>query len=295
MKVAIIILNYNSEEDTIKYVQAIKEYKILDKIVVVDNKSITENAFEKLEKLKSDKTDVIQSDKNGGYSYGNNYALKYLDEKQEKYDYIIISNPDVSVTENAIVECVNKLEEKEDVAVVAPRMHDKENKPIRRSSWKIRTPRLDMIHSTRLLEILFYKKLRKGEYSNEEYKNSELEVKAISGAFFVIKYDIFKKVNYFDDNVFLFYEEDILSSKIKQLGYKILSLNNIKFIHYESKTINKTHSYYRRIKQLYKSKMYYQKKYNKVNKVQEIIFKILNIFRILELIIEIPIRKLLKK
>ena len=30
MKVAIIILNYNSEEDTIKYVQAIKEYKILD-------------------------------------------------------------------------------------------------------------------------------------------------------------------------------------------------------------------------------------------------------------------------
>lgn len=295
MKVAIIILNYNSEDDTIKYIETIKDYEIINKIVVVDNKSTTENAFEKLLSLKNDKIDVIQSDKNGGYSYGNNYALKYLDEKQEKYDYIIISNPDVSVTENAIVECVNKLEEKEEIAVVAPRMFDVENKPIRRSSWKIRTPKLDMIHSTRLLEILFYKKLRNGEYSNEEYENPELEVEAISGAFFVIKSEIFKKINYFDDNVFLFYEEDILANKIKKIGYKILSLNNINFIHYESKTINKTHSYYRRIKQLYKSKMYYQKEYNKINKFQEIIFKILNIFRILELIIEIPIRKLLKK
>ena len=174
-------------------------------------------------------------------------------------------------------------------------MFDKENKPIRRSSWKIRTPILDMIHSTRLLELLFYKKLRKGEYNNEEYKKSELEVEAISGAFFVIKYEIFKKINYFDDKVFLFYEEDILANKIKKIGYKILSLNNINFIHYESKTINKTHSYYRRIKQLYKSKMYYQQEYNKITKFQEIIFKILNVFRILELIIEIPIRKLLKK
>lgn len=294
MKVAIIILNYNSEDDTIKYVETIKEYEILNKIIVVDNKSTNNSAFEKLLSLKNDKIDVIQSDKNGGYSYGNNYGLKYLEEKEE-YDYIIISNPDVTVTQEAINECINKLEEKENVAIVAPRMFDKENKPIRRSSWKIRTPKLDMIHSTRLLEILFYKKLRNGEYNNEEYKKSELEVETISGAFFVIKFEIFKKINYFDDNVFLFYEEDILASKIKQLRYKILSLNNINFIHYESKTINKTHSYYRRIKQLYKSKMYYQKEYNKINKLQEIIFKILNIFRILELIIEIPIRKLLKK
>ena len=295
MKVAIIVLNYNTEEDTKKYVNQIKDFEILNKIVVVDNKSTTENAFEKLLELKNDKIDVIQSDKNGGYSYGNNYALKYLEKDNENYDYIIISNPDININEEAIRECINKLEERKDVAIVAPRMFDKDNKPIRRSSWKIRTPKLDMIHSTRLLEILFYKKLRKGEYSDVEYKNSELEVEAISGAFFAIRYDIFKQINYFDEKVFLFYEEDILSSKIKKLGYKILSLNDIKFIHYESKTINKTHSYYKRIKQLYKSKIYYQKKYNNINKFEEIIFKILYIFRIIELLIEIPIRKLLRK
>ena len=295
MKVAIVILNYNSEEDTIKYVESIKEYKNLNKIIVVDNKSTNEGAMAKLKILENEKVEVIQSDKNGGYSYGNNYALRYLDNKNEKYDYIIISNPDVSVTEEAINKCISILNENKEVAIVAPRMLDKENKPIRRSSWKIRTPKLDMIHSTRLLEILFYKTLRNGEYSNKEYENEKLEVEAVSGAFFVIKKEIFKQIGYFDEEVFLFYEEDILSKKIKELGYKVLSLNNINFVHYESKTINKTHSYYKRIKQLYKSKMYYQKKYNRINKFQETIFKVLNVCRHIELLVEIPIRKLLKK
>ena len=147
------------------------------------------------------------------------------------YDYIIISNPDVSVTEDAINKCIEVLNKREDVAIVAPRMFDKENKPIRRSSWKIRTFGLDVVHSTRILEILFYGVLRKGEYTEKEYEASQLEVEAIAGSFFVIKKEIFKKIGYFDDNVFLFYEEDILSKKIKELGYKVLSLNDINFIH----------------------------------------------------------------
>ena len=38
MKTAIIILNYNSKEDTIRFVNEIKDFKVLDKIIVVDNK-----------------------------------------------------------------------------------------------------------------------------------------------------------------------------------------------------------------------------------------------------------------
>ena len=104
-----------------------------------------------------------------------------------------------------------------------------------------------------------------------------------------------KKYGFFDDNVFLFYEEDILASKIKRLGYESYSLNNVKFIHYESQTIGKTFSYYKKVKQLFKSKMYYHRKYNNINFFQIVMFYLLNICRKLELLVEIPVRKILGK
>lgn len=295
MKVAIVIVNYNDVEDTIKYVNTISSYNVINRIVVVDNLSTTIDAFENLKSLENEKVKVIQSEKNGGYDYGNNIGIKYLDSLGEEYDYIIISNPDISVTEDAINKCLKTLESDENIAVVAPRMYNKDDKPIRRSSWKMRTFLLDVVHSTRVLELLFYKVLRNGEYTEKDYQNELLEVEAISGAFFIIKNKILREIGLLDENVFLFYEEDILAKQLKDKGYKTISLNSEKFIHYESQTIGKTFNYYKKMRQLFISKMYYHKEYNNINTIQAIIFHILNICRKIELLIEIPARKLLGK
>ena len=291
MKTAIIILNYNSEDDTLRYVNEIKDFKVIDTIIVVDNCS--EKGTKKLEVLEKEvpKMTLIKSEKNGGYSFGNNLGIKSL---KEKYDYLIISNPDISIKEDAINKTIDVLKNNEKIAMAAPRMLDANGVPVRRSSWKIRKPGIDMANSTRLTEVLFHWVFKKGEYSVEDFKNKMLKVEAISGAFFIIKYDILEKCDFFDKNVFLFYEEDILATKIKNLGYEVYSLNDINFTHFESKTIDKFFSYFNKIKQLQRSKMYYQKKYNKINVFQVCIFEILNLFRKIELLIEIPIRKMMK-
>lgn len=295
MKVAVIIVNYNDVDDTEKYVNTITKYECINRIVVVDNKSTATGTFETLKKLESEKVKVIQSEKNGGYNYGNNFGIRYLESLKEEYDYYIISNPDISVTEEAIKHCLEVIENDSQIGIIAPRMFNKDNNPIRRSSWKMRTFWLDVVHSTRVLEMIFYKVLRNGEYSNKEYETEKLEVEAISGAFFVIKSNVLKEINMFDENVFLFYEEDILAKKLVEKNYKTISLNTEKFIHYESQTIGKTFNYYKKMRQLFVSKMYYHKNYNKINLLQIVIYHILNICRKLELLIEIPVRKLLKK
>lgn len=295
MKVAVIIVNYNDAEDTKKYVNTISKYEIINRIVVVDNLSTTAGTFDKLKELENEKVKVISSDKNGGYDYGNNFGVKYLQSINEKYDYIIISNPDIEITETAIKHCLEVIDNDKKIGVIAPRMFDKENKPIRRSAWKMRTFGLDVVHSTRLLEMIFYKILRSGEYSTKEYEKELLEVEAISGAFFIIRSNVLEEINLLDENVFLFYEEDILAKKLKEKGYKTISLNSEKFIHFESQTIGKTYSYFKKKKELYKSKIYYHKTYNKINIMEHIIFIILQFVRDIELLIEIPIRKFLGK
>lgn len=295
MKVALIVLEYNDAEETVKYVEKVSKYEIIDKIVVVDNHSTYENVMDILKTQESSKVTILQTEKNGGYSYGNNFGLKYLEDSNEKYDYVIISNSDIDIEEKAILKCIDVLNQDEKAGVAAPRMYNTQNNPIRRNSWKMRTFWLDVIHSTRILEVLFYKKLRSGEYSSSDYSQELTQVECISGAFFVAKYKALKEVGKFDENVFLFYEEDILGHRMKEKGYKIYSVNSEKFIHYESQTIGKIFSYYSKMKQLYKSKMYYQKRYNNINWWKIVIFQILNILRKIELIFEVPIRKLLKK
>lgn len=295
MKVAVLIVNYNDEEDTIKYVTTIEKYDIINRIVVIDNLSTNEGTFNSLLKLESSKVKVIQSDKNGGYDYGNNFGFKYLEKNNENYDYIIISNPDIEVSQKAIAHSLEIIESDKKIAVIAPRMYNKYYKPIRRSSWKARTFFLDTVHATRSLEILFYIILRNGEYSKDDYSKEILEVEAISGAFFIIRSDVFKEIGMLDENVFLFYEEDILAKELMQRGYKTVSLNSEKFIHYESQTIGKSLSYYKKMQQLFESKMYYHKKYNNINRCQIIFYHLLNFCRKVELLFEIPIRKLLKK
>lgn len=296
MKVAAIVVNYNDVEDTENYIKNISNYKAIDRILVVDNMSTTENAFSRLKSLEeNNKVKVIQSEKNGGYNYGNNFGMKYLESLNEKYDYYIISNPDIEITEDTIKKCLKEIQKDEKIAVIAPRMFNKENKPIRRSSWKVRTFWLDVVHSTRILELLFYKVLRNGEYSNKEYEQEKLEVEAISGAFFIIRSNVIKEIGFFDENTFLFYEEDILAKKLLKENLKTICLSKEKFIHYESQTIGKTFSYYKKMLQMYKSKMYYHKTYNNINIIQKFIFLLLFLVRNIELIIEIPMRKILKK
>ncbi|MBR1884087.1 MAG: glycosyltransferase family 2 protein [Clostridia bacterium] len=294
MKTAVIVLNYNDYETTSEYIENIKDYSAIDKIVIVDNNSPL-NDYEKLINYRSSKVEVIKSDKNGGYAYGNNYGVRYLNKKYgaNYFDTFIISNPDVYVENDVIEKCNKVLHSERSYAVVAPRMHF-ENKIARRSAWKKRSFFIDIANSTRVNELILRKVMRMGEYTKKDFEKEKLKVFAIAGSFFLIKSQVFNSINGFDENTFLFFEEDILSSKLESKGYDVLSLNNYKFIHYDSKTIGKLMNMFKKQKILFKSRKYYHKNYNHVSNTLLHVFDILYIFRCIELVIELPILKLQK-
>lgn len=296
MKNAIIILCYNDSKNTINYVNSILEYNILDKIIVVDNNS-KEDEAKKLECLKniSNKLEVIRTSSNGGYAYGNNVGLKYLDEKcSDDFDYVIISNPDVFVEENSIVKTIDYMNKNKNVAIASPRMNFVTG-PARRAAWKKRTFAIDIAGSVRINEFLLYPLLKKGEYTKKDYGKEVLKVDNVAGSFFVADFNKFKEVGFFDEGTFLFYEEDILSEKLIKKGYDIVLLNDINFMHYESKTIGKVMNLYRKMDILFDSKVYYHKKYNNAGIFKIMFLNILRCIRKIELLIEIPILKLRRK
>jgi len=250
MKTGIVILNYNDYITTKEIIEKIKDYKTLDLIVVVDNNS-TDNSYEKLKIYENEKIVVINSNSNKGYSYGNNIGSRYLKEKG--IEYIIISNPDIIFKEEDIEKLIDNFKE-EKTAVVAPLIE--QNGEIIKG-WKFPNVFIDGMSNINFIGRYFKKMLL--------YKQETKKVDVTSGCFFIIKADILEQIDYFDEKVFLYYEENILAKKIKNCNLDIVIDSSVSIIHNHSVTIDKIYNKIKKFKILSKSQRYYHKRYNNSN------------------------------
>jgi len=158
-KVYIIILNYDTYNETICYVKNLKKQKLIDlSVLIVDNCS-TNNSFEILRNIFShDKNvTVIKTKYNGGYAYGNNWGL--LSIKNETNDYIIISNSDIFISNDTMIkDLITHYKKCDNVAFIAPIMLNN-SKIADFPAWKIPTIFDDIIDTTFLFKTLLKKQI----------------------------------------------------------------------------------------------------------------------------------------
>ena len=122
MKVCCVIVNYNDGDTVMNLVDRITGFKVLEGIVVVDNRS-TDDSLEKLRSLEGDKVIVIRGERNGGYGYGNNLGVQYA-VKVMGATHVVIANPDVEFTERTILALGRLFQKHPDLGAAAPVMED---------------------------------------------------------------------------------------------------------------------------------------------------------------------------
>ena len=282
MKNAIIILNYNDSENTKLLVQDIKNYKALDYIVIVDNKS-TDDSLEKLKKLESGKVKLVEASQNNGYAAGNNVGIKYAIEKLN-VDNLIISNPDIIVKEKDLIILLNDLENQE-VSVVAPIIKEPTN--ISRG-WKLPTFVSELIANIPFIRRFEFSFL---SYSPDKYQSELTNVDVVKGCFFIIKREAIETIGLFDEHTFLYYEEIIMAKKLKDYGYKTYVDNRVTVIHALDQCISKNVKRIDKFKILKDSQYYYEKYVVKRNPFALIILRLFYYFYLFGLQIENIIRK----
>lgn len=284
LKVGLILLNYNDSVRTIDYVNRVYKYNSITNIVVVDNCS-TDNSLELFRQQLADKCDVIKSEYNGGYAYGNNFGMKYLKRKYN-LDIFVISNPDVIIKENIIIEFRSAFKHT-DYGAVSGIMKDTHGNMDYRTYWNIKTYWDDIQDCVCLLR--WIKRMKNPTIIDKSKKIMTVEV--IHGSFFAIKSDVINAIDYLDEDTFLYYEEDILAKKLNNLNYKVGILTNVEFIHAHkiSKHIISDHKRYLR------SKWIYEIKYNRINLLKKLILKIALFYSYMETIILILVKFIINK
>jgi len=258
MKYGFVVLNYNNYTDTIECVESILGIPRDDySIVIVDNNSQNESYQALTERFGlTVNVKVIKIDKNIGYSGGNNVGIRYLLEKRIK-NIVIATNDTVIISRNIL----DKFDELafDRVGIVGPNIVTPEGEIQNPPRVKPDLLYLFLLHFyqpwTNMREwlysrVIFIRRWRKEavqsvrvSITHNEFGDSKaISVYMLHGAFLMLTEDFLAKVGLFDESIFMYWEEDLLSWHCEKAGLSRIFLPGVSVIHKDRKSTAHSHN-----------------------------------------------------
>ena len=251
MDVSIIIVNYRSADLIIDCVRAVKEKTegVSYEIIVVDNAS-GDDSVKMLQKVLGEEIRLVCAGENLGFGKANNLGAKYA-----QGTYLFFLNPDTILINNAVAVLVKYLRENPKTGIAGGNLYSIDGresssyclefddmKTVRRASgwgniiWEQTAAWVRRhVKNEEQLRTLAYK-----ETFNSSGK--PLEVAYIFGTDMMLSRNLFQEVKGFDPDFFMYAEEEELSWRISQKGWKIVSVPEAKIIHLDGGTFKHSES-----------------------------------------------------
>lgn len=224
-KIAVVILNYNSAADCRKCVVSLRQQEGVElEIVIVDNCSRAEEADAARSVAREQGCTFIAAGENRGYNAGNNVGLRHA--AGLGCEYALIANPDMEFPERGYVaRLAAEMRQRPDVAVVGSDIVTPEgihqNPMMRDGDWR---SSFGWIAS-------FFRKKKADTYDFiDNYAESHYCSK-VSGCCLLVRMDFMERIGYFDEQVFLYCEEAILSRQVEREDMKMYYIADARAIH----------------------------------------------------------------
>lgn len=229
--VSIIIVNYNHKYFPRICIEAIEKSttSFPYEIIVVDNASQDESV-EFLRKMATEgRIVLIESPHNVGYGQGNNLGVR-----RARGDYIIISNPDIFVRPDTMQTLLEGIKSDEKIGLIAPRLHYYNGQI--QASCRRHMNFLDLVIKRTLLRKIPRFKKRLKQYLMEDFDHDHTqEVDLITGAYFMMRREVYKAIGGFDPRYFLFMEDYDLCLTLHGRGYKVVYHPKAEAEHYHKR------------------------------------------------------------
>lgn len=224
-KVVIVILNWNGLNDTVECLESLKKITYPNyNIIVVDNGSTGNDAGE-LKTRFSNYIFLIENDKNYGYTCGVNIGIKYALNNLAT-DYILLLNNDTIVDPEFLKKMVELAETDNSIGIVGPKIYQY-GSPACTPGISDKITKIKMWISfigIKQIDLWKFKNPDKGE---------------IIGCCQLTKNDVIKKIGFFDESFFCFFEETDYETRARAAGYKIVNTPAARIWHKGGRTSQK--------------------------------------------------------
>ncbi|UZD22407.1 glycosyltransferase family 2 protein [Algoriphagus halophytocola] len=225
---AIVILNYNGEEMLKTFLPSVCAHSKFD-IWVIDNASTDQS----LEVLATDFPQVkcLQQVANLGFAAGYNEGLQEL---KDQYQYYILLNSDVEVTEGWDLDLINWMDKHPEYAAAQPKILSYPDKA-----------QFDYAGAGGgFLDAYGYPYCRGRIWDHLEKDqgqyNDSIDVDWASGACMVVKSSVFHELSGFDPSFFAHMEEIDLCWRMRRSGWKIAYLGQVSVFHLGGGTLDRS-------------------------------------------------------
>lgn len=213
-KIGCVILNFNDAQRSLDLANHLGKCTSIEKIIIVDNCSLDDSISYLKKNYRNQKIEIIESPKNGGFAFGNNYGLKYLNTKYN-FKYSLCINTDIFVEEKTIQSLIDIMDKKQDLGAISCRMLGPDKKE-QKSWWMYSTFFEFCFGNFHLIAKKNYSK-----YVHYKYNDKFKYVDCIRGSLMLFRNEALIKCDYFDENTFLYGVETIISKRLQKVGYKI--------------------------------------------------------------------------
>jgi GT2 family glycosyltransferase len=232
---SIIIINYNVKEFLLNLLDSIRNAvkNISTEIIIVDNASDDGSVEILREKFPNIK--LIANKKNVGFGSANNQAMEAA-----KGRYFLLINPDAIVREDTLLKMLEFFNKTPQVGIAGCKVLNPDGSlqlACRRSfpgPWTSFTKVMG-------LSKLFPKSRLFARY-NLTYLNEDqtYEVDAVSGAFMMMRKEVYEKIGGFDRQFFMYGEDLDLCYRAQKSGYKVFYVHNTEIIHYKGESTKRS-------------------------------------------------------
>jgi hypothetical protein len=224
LKLLTVILNYKTAEMTTQSIQAaLRELAAYPdaRVVVVDNDS-QNGSFKQLcetveERGWSDRVRVVASDYNGGFAYGNNFAIRPALEAEgaDKPDYVYLLNSDAFPDKDCISELVEFLDAHPEVGIAGSYVHGPEPVP-HKTAFRFHSIPSEFECQ---LGLGIVTKLLKRYLVALPLPKESLQVDWLAGASMLIRREVFEDIGLMDETYFLYFEETDFCLRARRAGW----------------------------------------------------------------------------
>ena len=207
--ITIIIVCYKSHSLIKKNLNIIKKFKT----ILVDNSNCEDTQL----LVKNHKSIIyIKTSKNFGYGKANNIGVNRSNTK-----YVLILNPDILIDEISINNLYKKAINYENFGILAPSLYDENN--LRRTNGS---------------RSILKRKIFTNFSTGSNFSTGDTCYDFIIGCAFLIKRQFFIDIGSFDENFFMYFEDNDLCDRVYYNNFTVIEVPSSKMIHMQGESSN---------------------------------------------------------